>query len=376
MIEEINEAKQIINDSRNIYIIPSQIDEAESVACALALFYTLKEFDKNVNLIIDEIPERFKFLTPSLDFISLPKNFVISIPNKKADVSQIYYEKDSDGLKIHLSLSNGQIKKDDISFYFSEAKPDVIITIGIKDFSAQLTKKLNFYGFLMESPILNIDNFSLVGENNKNFGKINLLKDLSLAEIIINLIKSIDENLIKKEAATCFLTALMIFSENFKSAKTNSAMFDIASFLIKKGADHQQITNNLYKIKSPAQTKFLTQIFKNLNIEDLPAQAGNKKTSYALVNSEEFQDFGAKEAGLAVEYIKTSFLGPNNLLVLWKSHGSNQKINGFFRSENKELINSVWKTHQGELKNNWVFLSIENSDIEQVKNKILETIGR
>lgn len=369
MPEETNEAKQIINDSRNIYIIPSQVDEAESVACALALFYTLKEFNKNVNLIIDEIPERFKFLTPSLDFISLPKNFVISIPNKKADVSQIYYEKNNDGLKIHLSLSKGQIKKDDISFYFSEAKPDVIITIGIKDFSAQLTKRLNFYGFLMESPILNIDNVSLIGENNKNFGKINLLEDGSLAEIIINLIKSIDENLIKKEAATCLLAALMISSENFKSAKTNSSMFDIASFLIKKGADHQQITNNLYKIKSPAQTKFLAQIFKNLNIEE------NKKTSYALVNSEEFQNFGAKEAGLAVEYIKTSFLGPNNLLVLWKSHGSDQKINGFFRSENKELINSVWKTHQGELKNNWVFLSIESSDIEQVKNKILETIG-
>ncbi|MDP2741713.1 MAG: hypothetical protein Q8O66_03450, partial [bacterium] len=196
MSEETNEAKQIINDSRNIYIIPSQIDEAESVVCALALFYTLKEFDKNVNLIIDEIPERFKFLTPSLDFISLPKNFVISIPNEKADVSQIYYEKNGEGLKIHLSLGKGQIKKEDISFYFSEAKPDVIITIGIKDFSAQLTKRLNFYGFLMESPILNIDSTSPAGENNKNFGKINLLKDISLTEIIIDLINSIDETLI------------------------------------------------------------------------------------------------------------------------------------------------------------------------------------
>lgn len=368
MSEETNEAKQIINDSRNIYIIPSQIDGAESVVCALALFYTLKEFDKNVNLIIDEIPERFKFLTPSLDFISLPKNFVISIPNKKADVSQIYYEKNSDGLKIHLSLGKGQIKKDDISFYFSEAKPDVIITIGIKDFGAQLTKRLNSYGFLMESPILNIDGISPASENNKNFGKINLLKNNSLAEIIIDLINSIDETLIKKEAANCLLTALMISSENFKSIKANSAIFDVASFLIKRGADHQQITNNLYKIKSPDQIKFLTQIFKNLNTEE------NKKTSCALINSEDFQGFGIEEANLAVEYIKTSFLGPNNLLVLWKSHGSGQKTNGFFCSENKELVNSVWKANQGDLKNNWVFLSIENSDIEQVKNKILSIL--
>jgi hypothetical protein len=369
MLEDTNEAKKIISESKNICIIPSQTNDAESVACALALFYTLKEFGKNVNLIIDELPGKFNFLVPSLDFISLPKNFVISIPNKKADVSQIYYEKNSDDLKIHLSLSNGHIKKDDISFYFSEAKPDVIITVGIKDFSAQLIKKLNFYGFLMESPILNIDSSSPTGENNKSFGKVNLLEDSSLAEIVLGLIGSIDENLIKKEAATCLLTALIIFYENFKSTKTSPTMFDVASLLIKKGADHQQINNNLYKTSSPAQTKFLTQIFKNLNVEE------NKKISYSAISSDDFQNFNSEEAASAVDYIKTSFLEPNNLLVLWKSHGSGQKVNGFFYSKNKDLINSIWRVYQGDLKNNWIFLSIENSDIEQVKNKILETAG-
>lgn len=366
MTEEINEAKKIISDAKNIYIIPSQANDPESIACALALFYTLKEFGKNVNLVIDELPEKFNFLAPSLDFISLPKNFVISIPNKKADISQIYYEKNNDSLKIHLSLNSGHIKKDDISFYFSETKPDVIITIGIKDFNAQLIKKLDFYGFLMESPILNIDNNSPADENNKNFGKINLLRDNSLSEITLDLIKSIDESLIKKEAATCFLTALIIFYENFKSAKTSHTMFDVASFLMKKGADHQQINDNLYKIKSPAQIKFLSQIFKNLNIEE------NKKIFYAVLNSEDFYDFNSQEASFAIDHIKTSFLEPNNLLVLWRGHGSDQKINGFFYSKNKELINNIWKITQGEIKNNWIFLSIEGSDIEQVKNKILQ----
>ncbi|MEK7664598.1 MAG: hypothetical protein AAB361_00475 [Patescibacteria group bacterium] len=374
MIEELNEAKKIIGDAKNIYIIPSEINIHESVACALALFYTLKEFNKNVNLIINDIPERLKFLIPSLDFISLPKNFVISIPGEKADVSQIYYEKNNDGLKIHLSLSSGNIKKDDISFYFSEARPDVIIALGIKDFSSHLIKRLNFYGFLMGSPIINIDNNYLLSENNKRFGRVNLLKDSSLAETIIELISSIDATLIKKEAAACLLAALMIFSENFKSEKTSPAIFDIASFLIKKGADRGQITNELYKTKSPSEIKFLTQIFKNLNTEDLPAQAGNKKISYAIINSENFQNFGEEEADFAVNCIKTSPLAPDNLLVLWKSHESLQRVNGFFYSESKELFNNILKIYQGNLKNNWMFLSIENSDLEQVKNKIINSL--
>ena len=96
-MENITESKQIISDSKNIYLITSE--EPEAIASTLALFYTLKELGKNVNLIIETLPENLKFLAPSLDFISYPKNFVISIPNNVAKISQIYYEKNDDALK-------------------------------------------------------------------------------------------------------------------------------------------------------------------------------------------------------------------------------------------------------------------------------------
>src|SRR3989344_8627961 len=112
------EAVKLITEAKNICIIPSETNEPESLTATLALFYTLKELHKNVNLIIQDLPENFNFLTPSLDFISSPKNFVISIPRNVADISQVYYEKNEDSLKIHLTIENGQIKKDNISFYF------------------------------------------------------------------------------------------------------------------------------------------------------------------------------------------------------------------------------------------------------------------
>ena len=191
-MESAEQSKQLIIDSKNICIVPDQ--EPQAIICALALFYTLKELNKNVNLIIEDFPKNLSFLIPSLDFISYPKNFIISIPNKASNISQIYYKKDDNNLKIHLTLEGGLIKKDDISFYFSAEKPDIIITLGIKDYKAFLAEKLNSFGFLLDSPILNIDTLGESGaneQNNKNFGKINLLESGSITKIVFNLIKNL-----------------------------------------------------------------------------------------------------------------------------------------------------------------------------------------
>ena len=230
---ENQETKQLISDSKNIYLITSQ--EPEAKASTLALFYTLKELGKNVNLFIDSLPENLKFLSPSLDFISDPKNFVISVPKNIADVSQIYYEKSDNGLKIHLTLENGNINKDNIALYFAEAKPDLIITIGVKDYQKELSEKLDSFGFLLDSPIINIDN----EQNNKKFGKINLVGNFALTEIIYNLIETIN-----KESATCLLAGLIIYTENFKE-KVTANIFETASKLMKQGANLEEITNNL-----------------------------------------------------------------------------------------------------------------------------------
>jgi len=229
----MSEASQIITESKNIYLIPSKSPEA--ISSALALFYTLKESGKNVNLVLDNLPENLKFLSPSLDFISYPKNFVISIPNKIACVSQIYYEKNDEALKIFLTLEKGNIKKDHISFYFSETKPDLIITIGVKDYSEELKENLNSFGFLLDSPILNIDN----SKDNKNFGKINLIEGKSLVEIISGLAENKS-----KESAECLLTGLIIYTKNFRENVT-AEIFEIAGGLMKKGIDLSEITKNV-----------------------------------------------------------------------------------------------------------------------------------
>lgn len=235
-MENFTEAKQTITDAKNIYVIPGQSPEA--IAASLALFYTLKKLDKNVNLVAETLPEQLQFLSPSLDFVSYPKNFVVSIPNNVAGVSQIYYEKNADALKIYLTVEKGTIKKDNISFYYSETKPDVILAIGIEDYTTALSEKLNAFGFLLDSPIVNIDN----GQNNKKFGNINIVEDLPLAHAVFQLVG--EE--INTEAANCLLSSLVIYTENFKHHVTADT-FQAAAELMKKGADLQEISKHIIK---------------------------------------------------------------------------------------------------------------------------------
>lgn len=247
------ELKNIIGAAKNICIIPSQDNGGESVLNALAFFYTLKELGKNVNLIIEHFPEKFAFLIPSLDFISSPKNFVISIPKSKANISQVYYEKHDEHLKIHLTLDQGTLKKDDVMFYIQEAKPDLVLTLGINNFQQQLLGRLDSFGFLLDVPVVNIDNHT----DNQHFGKINLVKSGALAQITLEILNEIplpnpaSENLIKRNVANCLLAGLMIHYQNFQDPKTPFEVFEICANLMKQGADRQQITDHLIKPEAP-----------------------------------------------------------------------------------------------------------------------------
>lgn len=359
-MEQANEIKNQILEAKNICLIPND-NEPESLACSLALFYTLKELNKNVNLIVDELPKKLNFLTPSIDFISSPKNFVISVPRSSADVSQIYYEKNEDSLKIHLTVDKGQIKKENLSFYFEDAKPDLIITLGIQDFQKQLSEKLNSFGFLLGSAILNLDN----NQDNKRFGGINIIEEKSIAEIVLEIQKTIAEGQLNPGAANCLLTGLTIYYENFKSEKTNPGVFETAAELIKKGASNKLISDNLNSTTN-IEANLLGKILQNIKIEE-----GFQISLIQDDNS--FEGLSKESAGQLVEKIKAVGI-QNNLLVLWKKNSPSPTINGFFYSASNEALDRLAKDYQIISKNHWLFLAINNSDLNLTKEKIINLL--
>ncbi len=356
MTEEI---KKIITEAKSICLIPSK-KEPESVSAALALFYTLKDLGKNVNVLIDTIPENLQFLIPSLDFISQPQNFVIAVPRSIADVSQIYYEKNEQHLKIHLTLQKGQLKKDHIDFYAEQAKPDLIITLGIANFQQELAGRLDAFAFLLDTPILNID----TNDANTKFGKISIIQPTSLTEITLSLITMLGEQHLTRHNANCLLAGLLMRYENFKSPRTSPETFERAGYLIKRGAEHHVIAEHINALNN-RQIQFLGSILSGIRQDNSMAEI--------TFDSRDFFDFSEQEAATVVE--KVGALGiTQDLLVLWQSHASEPVVKGFFYSKKAASINKFAEHPHAVIKQGWVSLAIPGQNMDDVKNNLLTII--
>lgn len=366
-MESANDLKNLVSQSKNICVIPSK--EPESLPSALALFYTLRESGKNVNVIVDSIPEKLNFLVPSPDFISTPKNFVFSIPKDVAEISQIYYEKNDQAVKIHLTLDRGRITKDNVAFYVENAKPDLVITVGIKDFQKDLAGQLDGFGFLLGVAIVNIDadDNGQPEKLNTKFGQVNIIENASLAQAALKAIMAIIGDAISKNTANCLLTGLLMHYENFTSLSTGPEALETAASLIKHGAEYPLAVSQLQKTTEP-EDRFIAALFQNIKQEG-PAFA-------ALLDSGEFQDFGEYEAGIAVQKIKQ--IGMNDgMLALWQSHNSPAAIKGFFYSRKPQAINKIAGQQNivSSIKNEWVFLIMPGENLAAAKDSLLKLLN-
>lgn len=381
-MEALDKAKNIIERSQSILIVPAPESQGDSFGSGLALFFTLKELGKNVNInFADKIPEKFKFLT---DAGQKPiQDFVISVDTSEKELSKMYYEKNEKNLKIYLTFDRGGLIEKDLSLLPRiktetsqdspdspfRGDPDLVIVLGagsLEDIGQTFTKNP---GLFYESTILNIDNHPL----NENFGEVNIVDvSSSLAEISTELIKALDpeEQVFGERVATCLLTGVICASQNFRNPKTRPKTFETSAFLIEKGADHQKIIQYLYKQKNVSQIKLLGRILEKLDFDE-------KRDLYSAgLTQEDFNDCQAtsKDLSFAIEELKLNFRHLPNLLILWESHASPPLVKGVFCSSRQDLIKKVLDNFEGVSRGEGVLFLIREDTLGSAQEKILKVL--
>lgn len=374
-MDSANQALELIKKSENILILPPADLQGDSLSSALALLYTLKKIGKNVNLLAEEFPEKFRFL--SLDALG---DFIISVNTSGKEIAELRYEKNENYLKIYLTLKGGTVEEKDISFATHEAvapikkdlifsfRPNLLITLGV----GALEEVGEFFNqnsrLFYETPILNIDN----NPSNENFGEINLIEitSCSLAEIATGLIESIDETALDKKNATRLLTGIISASYNFQSPKTCPKTLETASYLIEKGADHQAIIRHLYKTKSIPQIRLLGRVLEKL---DFNKEKGLYSASLLSKDFEETQT-SSRDLGFVLEELKFNFWKLPSLLILWESHSSPPLVKGVFYSLKQELTEKILANFEGVSKKEGALFLIKNPDIRAAKEEALKAL--
>ncbi len=102
--------KNIFENSEDILMVFPKNRE-EDLSRELSLFYSLRKSGKKVNVLWQGDSKEFPYPFSQ-------KIFAVSIKDSQRDVSEVHYEKNENGLKIYFGLDKGNIKEDDISFYY------------------------------------------------------------------------------------------------------------------------------------------------------------------------------------------------------------------------------------------------------------------
>jgi len=379
-MDNLNRAKKLIEKSQNIYIfLPETYDispvEGDTFCAGSALFYSLKKLGKKANLFLKKIPKNFQFLVNS--------KFVISVKTQGKDVSEIFYEKNSGDLKIHLTSVGEGILPRDISFFsqsFTDATkinqspdletPNLLITLGLQNLENLGENFAQNPDLFYQVPILNIVN----SPENQNFGEVNLvnIKSCSISEILVDLIEAPNQRLFDENTATCLLAGIIWASENFRNPRTKPKTFERASFLIEKGADHQKIIQNFYKTKSVSQIKLLGQVLKKINFNP------EKELYFAPLTLEDFKDSGSssKDLGEILQELKFNFRNQvlANFLILWESSGSPPLVKGIFYSPQINLIGKILENFEGTSRGQTSLFLIREKNLNSAYQKFLEII--
>jgi nanoRNase/pAp phosphatase (c-di-AMP/oligoRNAs hydrolase) len=344
-MNDFYQASELTKKSQNILIsLPEEVD-GDNFCGALALFYRLKELGKKVNLASPRFPEKFRFLGDEETFgAPNQNNITISINTKGGRIDRIHYEKDSQELKFYLNLREGGVELENVSFKEEGERRDLTIFLGQEDLSFESRGR---------------DNQTIIVKNSLG----------SVSGLIKEFLETFGEGLMTGKIATCLLTGLIFYTQNFRSSKINAGFLGEASLLIKKGGDYQEIIKNLYKNNSLSEIKLLGQVFSKLKVKG--------DTAWSCLSQEDFQksDSSSKDLGFVLEALKSNFLLPQTIFILWESHQSKPIIKGVFYSTKKDLIGRILENYKGLSRGNGALFLDKENDLQKAEEKLLKLIN-
>ena len=221
-MSNFDEITKVLQENNN-FLITSHINlDGDGIGSELALYFILKKLKKKpIILNQDKLPKIYDFLPGSNKVHYLEDN---CIDTKSIDVG------------IVLDCSN--VKRIGKTYEI------------FKDIKT----------------IINIDHH----KSNENFGGLNYVDSSvsSVGEIIYELIKSINTDLLDEDISTCLFAAIITDTGSFRYSNVSSKTFKIASDLTSFGIKPYLIANNIYNKNTYSGLKLLGEALLTLEINE------------------------------------------------------------------------------------------------------------
>jgi len=339
-MEELRKLKRIIEKSRHFFLIFSQEKENDAAPAAVAFFYILKQMGKNAK-IISPIPNKLAFL--------------IQKTITPQDPSQAPLE---------------------TTPLIEQTEAPIYLVFGITHFAELLP-----YFKTPPNILVNID----IPGPNENYGHLNLTSEEAptLSELTLNIISFFDEGLFSKKVATALLSGLICGANHPPTIPLTIQTLQKVGFLIEQGAAIREIAENLCINEGAGEKSLLIfeKILSKLNVSE------RRNVGWALLEGSVFQEIGAtiKDVPFTLEKLASGMFPFENFFLLWEHYNSPTpleaapltgptKIQGVFYSPEPEKLEKITLALNGTKKGGGVLFQTDESNLQFIKNKILELL--
>lgn len=220
-MNNFNEITKLLEKNNSFLITSHKNIDGDAIGSELALYFILKKLNKKpIILNQDRLPRIYNFLP------------------------------DSD--KVHCLEDN----------YINIKNIDVGIIVDCSNFERiEETYKI----FKNIKNIINIDHHN----SNKKFGKLNYIDSSasSVGEIIYDLIKFINLDLLDEKISTCLYTAIITDTGSFRYSNVSSKTFSVVSDLASQGIKPNLIADNIYNRNTYSGLKLLGKALLTLEVD-------------------------------------------------------------------------------------------------------------
>lgn len=254
----LDSIKEEIEKAQSIILLTHESPDGDAVGSSLAMYNSLKQLNKNVDLIIPEYPECFNFLTGA---------------------SEIKKETSIDKYDLAIALDAADIKRlNGFANYFEDAK----VTI-------------------------NIDHHG----SNEMFADYNFVNPDAPAccQILIQVIKYLNVT-INKEIGTCLLTGIITDTGGFKYSGTSKETFEFTSWLLSIGVNVSDVYRRVLEIRTKGNFALTKLVIDRMEFFE------NGKIAFTYITKEDEERVKAKngdhdglvDIGRTVEGVEVSIL--------------------------------------------------------------------
>ncbi len=259
----VQKIREELSKSESIAIAVGQNPSVDSMAAALSLYLILKEANKKVAVISPTEPLVEHSSLVGIDKVTTSVNsgggpegdFVVSFPYVEGEIEKVSYTLENGFLNIIVKSAGQPLSFDEKDVRYTKASSggasfNLLITVGMPVLSelGSLIDKDK----MRDVKIINMDN----KQENQGYGDIVAVSPSfsSVSEQVADMVLTLGIR-IDKDIAQNLLNGITYSTRNFQADYTSPLAFEIASFLMRSGAQRAEaikaISGNYHEPKGP-----------------------------------------------------------------------------------------------------------------------------